>query len=199
MKRTTRFQCLLRNTTLDVDPTDARQIDVLASGLPLHMGRPLFCDVSLRSPLAADGSPHPGATTTDGATFRQAQRDKHRKYADVAADSRTELVVLAAEVGGRWNQESLDLVRQLAAYKAGESPPLLRRSVELAWTDRWWSLLSIAVQSAFAASLLASPGPGIVLDTPASPVPDVDLLLDGLGFDEFPDGDPGDDTPATTG
>ena len=57
--------------------------------------------------------------------------------------------------------------------------PLLRRSVRLAWIDRWASMLGIAVQDALAASLLAASGRQLVLDQSAAPVPELDHLLDG--------------------
>lgn len=40
-------------------------------------------------------------------------------------------------------------------------------------------MLGVAVQDALAASLLAAPGPGLVLDQRAAPAPELDHLLDG--------------------
>ena len=70
-------------------------------------------------------------------------------------------------------------MRQLARYKVQHVSPLLRRSVQLAWQDRWWAMLSVAVQDALAASLLATSGRRLVLDQSAAPEPPVDVLLDG--------------------
>ena len=83
-------------------------------------------------------------------------------------------------------------MEQLAAYKAEAVPAPLRRSVQLAWQDRWWAMLDVAVQNAIAASLLAAQGHKLILDMGADGSPPVDLLLDGqrwaldgaaLGFD----------------
>ena len=90
-----------------------------------------------------------------------------------------ELLVLACETGGRWNFTATDLVDKLAEYKAQYASPLLRRSVQLAWVDRWAAMLGIAVQDALAASLLAVSGAQLVLDQAAAPVPELDVLLDG--------------------
>ena len=46
------------------------------------------------------------------------------------------------------------MLRQLAEAKSREAPALLKRSVALAWHQRWLSFLSVAVQTAFAETLL---------------------------------------------
>ena len=63
------------------------------------------------------------------------------------------LVVLACEVGGRWNADSCRLVGQLAKQKARNAPAVLRPSARAAWLNRWWGLLSVACQSSLASSL----------------------------------------------
>ena len=45
--------------------------------------------------------------------------------------------------------------------------------------DRWAGMIGVAVQNALAASLLAPHGPGMVLEQPAAPAPELDILLDG--------------------
>ena len=62
-------------------------------------------------------------------------------------------MVLACEVGGRWNRASLRFVARLAKEKARSAPALLRQSARAAWLSRWWGLLSVAAQSALAATL----------------------------------------------
>ena len=49
--------------------------------------------------------------------------------------------------------DSLQLVRLLAKQKARAAPALLRRSAELAYTNRWWGFLSVAAQDALMATL----------------------------------------------
>ncbi|CAK0910881.1 unnamed protein product [Prorocentrum cordatum] len=56
-------------------------------------------------------------------------------------------------VGGRWGRDSLQLVRLLAKQKARAAPALLRRSAELAYTNRWWGFLSVAAQDSLMATL----------------------------------------------
>ena len=147
------------------------------------MGRPLFCDATIRSPLHADGTPHEKAATDDGAVLARAQADKERKYHDVHDSPIAELITLAVELGGRWNEAAHGLLRGLAKHKVRNTPLLLRRSAELAWADRWWSMLAVTVQNSFAASVLAAGGPGIALDGSADDEPEMDLLFDAQRWD----------------
>ena len=64
-----------------------------------------------------------------------------------------QLVTLACETGGRWSPTCVEFVQSLAKQKAKEAPPVMRRSAELGWTSRWWSLLSCAAQRSFIASI----------------------------------------------
>ena len=63
-------------------------------------------------------------------------------------------LVLGAEAGGRWSDDVIFLLPSLAFSRAEASPALLRGSVRHACLARWWSLLSIAVQKAIAATFL---------------------------------------------
>ena len=97
----------------------------------------------------------------------------------MATSELAELVVLACEVGGRWHETTVDLVRMLAKLKVQNVHSLLRRSVELAWADRWWALLGVAVQDALAAFILATEGKTLALERAAAETPELDALLDG--------------------
>ena len=55
----------------------------------------------------------------------------------------------------------------------------MKRSVELAWSDRWWALLGVAAQDALAASLLNPLGKKLVLDDRNPTEPELADLLDG--------------------
>ena len=86
--------------------------------------------------------------------------------------------MVAAEVGGRWNDTALQLVRLLAKHKVHDTPPVLKKSAELAWKDRWWTTLGVAVQNAVASSILAPPTNGKVLENLLSTTPELVTLLD---------------------
>ena len=79
-------------------------------------------------------------------------------YPDVEASTHAQLLSLGVEVYGRWSDQSLILVRQLARFKARNSPEILRKSVEVGYYKRWWSLLSVAVQKMVLTSILRPTG-----------------------------------------
>ena len=106
------------------------------------------------SPLHADGLPWSGAADDDGAALVRARREHLRTYPELTGGSRARLVVLGCEVFGRWDPESLSVLRVLAAHKAEEAPQLLRRSAQYAWHKRWSNLISTAAQIALAESLV---------------------------------------------
>ena len=159
---TTHEQHLLRNTTLPITLPDNRRIDILVTGSSLS--RPLFCDTTLRSPLTGKREAHPRAAHEDEAILTRAVQNKTSKYADIEESSLAELVVLAGEIGGRWNDEACDWLRYFAELKGKQHHPLLRRSLQSAWLDRWWTQIGVVTQNAFAASLLAPDERNLVLD-----------------------------------
>ena len=69
--------------------------------------------------MQADGRPRPQCARVDGAALSEAHRRKQRTYPEVSGtQGRARLVVLAAEVGGRWSDEARAFVSQLAKAKA---------------------------------------------------------------------------------
>ena len=95
------------------------------------------------------------AATVNGSTFAGAYADKHRTYgSDVAASGQVAFVVVAAEVFGRFDEHSRDLVRDLVRAHCERTCPLLRRRLELGWHRRWWAILSVAVQVSVASSIV---------------------------------------------
>ena len=74
---------------------------------------------------------------------------------------RARLVVLAAEVGGRWSVETAQFLSGLARAKAQSAPLLLQGRVEAAWLRRWSATLACSAARSFAVSLLdRRPVPG---------------------------------------
>ena len=83
--------------------------------------------------------------------------------------SRARLVVLAAEVGGRWSDEAADFLEQLAKAKARGVPRVLQVRTRQAWQMRWSYLLACSSARAFALSLLDRRAVvGVDGDTPSS-------------------------------
>ena len=125
---------------------DNRRLEVVADGLPLHGGAELAIDTTLVSALTRDGTTRPGADRHDGVALTEAIRRKERTYPELSGEGgRARLVVLAAEVGGRWSDEARTFLGSLARAKARSVPLLLRHSVRAAWLHRWRHALLLAV------------------------------------------------------
>ena len=62
--------------------------------------------------------------------LREAKRTKETKYRELLSSNRRHLLVMAFEVAGRWNQDSIDFLRMLAWFRSQSSPRLLRRSLQ---------------------------------------------------------------------
>jgi hypothetical protein len=148
-------QWLARTTAPGVPPQDRRRLDLVIYGAT-RLGEALCCDVTLVSPLRADGRPHPGAADRDGAAIQVARRRKRARYPELLRAGPQRLVVLAAEVGGRWCEEAAELVRALVRLRAQRAPAALRRSAAAGWSRRWWGFLGCAVQRALASTLLGT-------------------------------------------
>ena len=127
---------LLHNTNLAVADGDQRRMDLIAApgsrSCGAYRGLPLFCDVTVVSPLTAQGAPRPGAANHDGKCLEAAMTKKRNTYRDVVRSESAHFIVLGSEVFGRWCPEAAALVRDLANLKAREAPPALRGAARLA-------------------------------------------------------------------
>ena len=157
---------------------DGRRLEVVVDGLSLFHGAQLAIDTTLVSAVRADGTPRPRAARKGGAALDDARARKEVTYPELVGEgSRAKLVVLAAEVGGRWSAEAAQFIRALAASKATSAPEFMQASVAHAWCHRWRRLLACSAAKAFAGSLLEHRSPV----SAAGVVPSVhDVIRDGL-------------------
>ena len=146
-------QWLLHTTAPGIPADDRRRLDFVLYGAT-RRGEALCCDVTLVSPLRADGRPQPGSRDRDGAAIEVARRRKLARYPELARPGPQRLVVLACEVGGRWGSEAHDLLRRLVRVRSLRAPPALRTAAMAGWRRRWWGFLSCAQQRALASTLL---------------------------------------------
>ena len=134
---------------------DSRRLEVVANGLTLFGGAQLAIDTTLVSPLHRDGTARRRAAHVNGAALEVARRRKERTYPELAGDQgRARLVVLAAEVGGRWNTETAQFISALAKARSTSVPEFLQARVEAAWIRRWSAILACSAARAFSLSLL---------------------------------------------
>ena len=173
----------MRDTNIPVRPDDNRRMDIVAApgarGPGAHNGRSLFCDVTIASPLTRTGAARSGCASSNGRALRAAILKKHRTYSDVSSSGVACLLVLGCEVYGRWSEDAIDLVRQIARSKAREAPPALRKAASLAWTKRWWGIIGVGVQRAIGEALLLEAGADLIPSSSLSEEPTLtDLVND---------------------
>ena len=142
-------QWLANTTAPGVAADDRRRLDFVIYGAA--RGEALCCDATLVSPVRRDGSPQAGAPERDGVAIATAQRRKLARYLELTRGGHHRLCVLAAEVGGRWNDESERLVQRLVAMRARRAPATLRTASS---QGRWWGALAVAVQRATCSAVL---------------------------------------------
>ena len=157
-----RNERMLRDTHLEVELGDQRRMDLVAAPGALapgaFRGLPLFCNVTVVSPHSQSGAARGSSANSNGAVLRTAVNRKRGTYSDIPDSGVARLVVLACEVYGRWSEDALLLVRQLAEAKPREAPPSLRASARQVWSCRWWSLASVGVQRTIGEALLREGG-----------------------------------------
>ena len=133
---------------------DGRRLEVIADGPTLWHGAQLAIDTTLVSPLRRDGSARARAADHDGAVLVEARRRKERTYPELSGEGgRARLVVLAAEVGGRWSGETAKFLAALADAKAQSCPFILQNRVKAAYVRRWSAVLACSAARAFTAPL----------------------------------------------
>ena len=172
---------MLRDTHLQTRPTDQRRMDLVAApgsrAVGARRGVPLFADVTIVSVHTQRGQARPTAANNDGGTMRRAVATKRQKYADVHTSRQACLLVLGCETYGRWCEDAVSIIRELASLKARQAPPLLRGCAQNAWSNRWWSLVGVGVQRAIAESLLRHGGADLLASAPTASTPHLAEVL----------------------
>ena len=114
---------------------------------------------TLISPVSSSGRTHTNVHVRDGICLTRARRRKERTYPELLQEhGRARLGVLAIEIGGRWSNEAMSFVQQLAHCRSRSEPEILRKMASISWLRRWIGILSCACQRTFAGSLLFLPG-----------------------------------------
>ena len=102
----------------------------------------------MMSALHQDGSPWAGADDYDGVAIERGVAAKHSAYPELVSSDRVTFLVLACEEGGRWSPGVYRAVKDSMDLKTAPLHLLLRRSAALAYTKRWWGILSVGAQTA---------------------------------------------------
>eukprot|EP00959_Pyramimonas_sp_CCMP1952_P109048 2280553-Pyramimonas_sp.AAC.1 len=60
-----------------------RRLDLVVTGTNVARGLPLFCDVTVMTPLSRNGTARSGTSNRGGSLLDRAQRDNNTTYAEV--------------------------------------------------------------------------------------------------------------------
>ena len=120
---------MLRDTHVPVPPDDGRRLDIIAPGLNVAHGLPLFCDVTVINPVSRRGQPRPGTSNYGGRLLQIADNDNAQTYAPVAGLGA--IYCLGSEVYGRWGTAAVQLVRDLVRERSRLLHPRVRRGTAL--------------------------------------------------------------------
>ena len=149
---------MLSTTHVPVPEGDRRRMDLVVSGLGVAQGRPLFCDVTVVSPITRVGRPRPGTSNVGGCVLRTAERGNDATYRPVIETGLAALLCLGHEVYGRMGSQAVQVLPKLAAEKARFVHPRLRRGTALSYLARWSGMLSVALQKVVATVALREHG-----------------------------------------
>ena len=149
---------MLSTTHVPVPEGDRRRIDLVVPGLNVARGRPLFCDITVISPVTRSGGPRPGTSNSGGNPFVQLERDNDSTYAPVLQSGLGALYLLGHEVYGRMSRQCIEILPQLAREKARGVHVHLRRGTALSYLNRLSCLLSVSLQKAVATAVLRGAG-----------------------------------------
>ena len=141
---------MLHNTHVPVPPADGRRLDLVVPGLNVARGLPLFCDVTVLSPLTGSGQPRGGTSNQGGRMLELATAENDVTYSVVNTSGLGALYSLGAEVYGRLSEQSVELLPALARERSRGLHPRLRRSTALGLLHRWSGILSVGLQRAVA-------------------------------------------------
>ena len=137
---------LLRTTWVSVPQWDQRRLDLVVPGLNADRGLPLFCDITVISPITRCGNARPGTSNRGESLLEAAERSTDTTYNEVITSSLASLQCLGCEVYGRWSRQCTELVPKLAREKVRGNPLKIRRGAQLMWQRRWWGIFCVALQ-----------------------------------------------------
>ena len=163
---------LLHDTHVPVPAADMRRLDLVVPGLNVARGLPLFCDVTVISPVSRNGQPRPGTSNRGGLHLEIADADNVATYQPVVSSGLGALYCLGCEVYGRWGEPCIQLMKSLVRERTRLLHPRVRRGTALSLQHRWWGILSITLQKAVARAILRPAGEDLYVSL-LEPVPGI--------------------------
>ena len=149
---------VLNSTHIPVPTHDLRRIDIIAPSRNVAQGLPLFCDVTIISPIAGNGTPRPGTSNYGGRLLELAERENNATYPEVVSSGLGSLQCLGAEVYGRLGKQAAELLPALARERTRGANARIRKGYALGLLHRWAGLLGVALQNAVARTVQSPAG-----------------------------------------
>ena len=170
----------LAHTHLRRSADDLRRLDIISSGISgVYSGKPLFMDITCVAPVTGRGMPKPRAANENGAANTDKDNaTRNVDYPDIHASPHATLLSLSVETFGRWGNDSIELIRQLARAKTNNLPDVLKHATQAAYHSRWWSLLSVGLQKYMSDSIMEWRGTDLRQMQENADVPDIFDVLD---------------------
>ena len=122
----------------------ASRWSTIGSSLTGFRSSMVLIDTTLVSPVCADGLPRVSVLTWTAPLSPKPVVSSNALIQSSGTHGRARLVVLAAEIGGRWSEEARAFVSQLAKTKARSVPRIFAGRARQAWHHRWSSTLACA-------------------------------------------------------
>ena len=116
---------------------------MVADGLPLFHGAQLAIDTTMIT--AVRGTANPVYCARGWMV-----QPLHARGAGRRSRTPSFRELTACEVGGRWSEESMSFLSQLAKAKVRHEPLAIRASARHAWLRRWSSILACSASRSFA-------------------------------------------------
>ena len=138
-------------------------MDLGVPGLNVERGLPLFCDVTVVSPITRLGTDRPGTSNRGGSLLQAAQTENDDTYRTVVDSGIASLKCLGHEVFGRWEDTCVQLVPKLALERTRGLHVRLRRGIALGLQRRWCGLIGISVLKVVAHQVLRFEDSGVDL------------------------------------
>ena len=111
-------------------------------------------DATLRSALTCEGAAHARADEHNGAVLADAKREKCNIYPELVSNPRCRLVVVGVETGGRFSEDTSELLAKLAQARAQSAPKHLQFAARLGFERRWARILACRAAWASVAALV---------------------------------------------
>ena len=95
---------MLSRTNIPVQPEDRRRLDLVVPCHNVAGSLPLFCDITVLSPIARNDTARPGTSKIGGRLLERAETENNSTYPEVNRSELGSLQCLGVAIFGRWGR-----------------------------------------------------------------------------------------------